>query len=279
MPSLHYHLRRQQQGLSLVELLVGLTIGLLTVTVAIGSLLISRQVAGAVNVATQLQQQAAQAFRIIGQQARQAGSVRLNLAFAKDSTQTIDSADPVAFEAPTDFAKKTDTVSGKAAPASGEYKLVLAYQNYAESLVDKALPASQFGDCLGQAPLDNIIRSSFKLSKAAGASSGELQCKGSDPSRPSQPVIANVADFQVRFIEQANAASGSPTMQYRTADTVASWPQVYAIEVCLEMEGAENLPDTETQYINCANKSVKRGSRLRMVFRNTYQIRSQGLPS
>lgn len=273
----HFPSRTQQQGLSLIELLVGLTIGLLTIAVAVGSLLISRQVANSVSEASQLQQQAADAFRIIGQQVRQAGSVRLNLAFAKDSTQTIDYADPVAFEMPAGFDKRADTVGGHTAPSASEYSLALAYQNYTEDLVGSAAAQSQLRDCLGQAPSSSIIRSGFVLDKTAGASSGELQCAGSSGQR--QALITNVADFKVRFIEQANATSGSPTMQYRTADTVVSWPEVYAVEICLEMEGAENLPDMGAQYVNCANQRVARGTRLRMVYRNTYQIRSQGLPS
>ena len=75
MRNLH-HIRhpQRQHGLSMIELLVGLTIGLLTISVAIGTLVISRQVSGTVNDASQLQQQAAQAFRSIGQQAHLLGS-------------------------------------------------------------------------------------------------------------------------------------------------------------------------------------------------------------
>ncbi|WP_159914344.1 PilW family protein [Pantoea sp. 18069] len=265
---------RHQRGMSMIELLVGLTIGLLTIAVAIGTLVISRQVSGTVNDASQLQLQAAQAFRSIGQQARQAGSVRLNLAIAKEDAQPVDAGDAVAFEVP----KGVTTVGGKSAPGQGEYQLVLGYQNYTEDLVGSATPQSQFRDCLGQAPSDSVIRSGFVLDKASGV----LRCAGSNDQI--QPVIANVADFRVRFIEQqANVTTGMPTMQYRTADSVAAdaWPRIHAVEVCLEMEGTENLPDTgaATQYVNCANQSVARGSRLRMVFRNTYQIRSQGRPS
>lgn len=274
-----YHLRhpQRQHGLSMIELLVGLTIGLLTISVAIGTLVISRQVSGTVNDASQLQQQAAQAFRSIGQQARQAGSVRLNLAIAKEGTQPIDPGDNVAFEVP----KGVTTVGGKSAPGKNEYQLVLGYQNYNENLVGSATQQSMFRDCLGQAPSAGALRSGFVLEKAAGATSGELRCAGTNDV--SQPVIANVADFRVRFVEQqANVATGLPTMQYRTAEAVAAdaWPRIYAVEICLEMEGTENQTDTgATQYVNCANQTVARGSRLRMVFRNTYQLRSQGRPS
>lgn len=258
----------------MIELLVGLTIGLMTIAVAIGTLMISRQVSGAVSEASQLQQQAAQAFRTIGQQARQAGSLRLNLAYAKDSSATVDLADPVAFEVATGVT----SVSDRRAPSATKEQLALAYQNYTENLVGSNTAQSQFRDCLGQAGGESVIRSSFWLEKAAGASNGELMCQGSTGTP--QPVIENVADFRVRFLEQAGSF-GSPTMRYRTADTLAAtdWPHVHAIEVCLEMEGNENLPASTAQYLNCANQSVARGNRLRMVLRNTYQIRSQGRPS
>ena len=257
----------------MIELLVGLTIGLMTIAVAIGTLMISRQVSGSVSEASQLQQQAAQAFRSIGQQARQAGSLRLNLAYAKNSTQEVDLADPVAFEVPTAMS----TVTGKDTPSTTQDQLTLAYQNYTERLTGSAALQSQLRDCLGLGKEGSVIRSGFSLDKKAGASSGELQCKGSDGT--TQPVIENVADFRVRFLEQAGSF-GSPTMRYRTADSLAAtdWPHIQAIEVCLEMEGNETLPESSAQYLNCANQSVARGTRLRMVLRNTYQIRSQGRP-
>lgn len=266
-------LLRRQRGLSMIELLVGLAIGLMTITVALGTLLISRQVSGSVSEASQLQQQAAQAFRSIGQQARQAGSLRLNLAYAKDSSQSVDLADPVAFELPTGVT----TVSGVDTPTSTQDQLTLAYQNYTENLVGSNVAQSQFRDCLGQAGSASVIRSGFSLDKAAGATSGELDCRGS--SGTAQPLIENVADFRVRFLQQGGSF-GSPNMRYRTAGTLTAtdWPQVQAIEVCLEMEGNENLPATTVPYLNCANQSVVRGQKLRMVFRNTYQIRSQGRP-
>lgn len=263
-----------QRGLTMVELLVGLAIGLMTIAVAIGTLVISRQVSGSVNEASQLQQQAAQAFRTIGQQARQAGSLRLNLAYAKDSSQSVDLADPVAFEVPTGVT----TVGGTDTPSGSADQLTLAYQNYTEDLVGSAAVQSQLRDCLGQAGAANVVRSGFSLDKPSGGSSGELDCRGSTGSP--QPIIENVADFRVRFLLQGGDL-GNPTMRYRTAGTLAAadWPHVQAIEVCLEMEGNENLPATTTPYLNCANQSVVRGQKLRMVLRNTYQIRSQGRPT
>lgn len=279
----HSHSRAWQQGLSLLEVLVGLVIGLLTITVALGTLLISRQLAGTVHDAAQLQQQASHALRTLGQQVRQAGSLRLSPAFAGDSAQPVDVGDPVAFEItreldphqPTPSIQAVHGAAHAGARADG-VALTLVHHNDTGHVTDSATAPLPLRDCLGQAPAGSLIRSVFSLHIAPGASSGELHCAGSHGLR--QALIANVADFRVRFIQQGSTLAGHPTLQYHTAATVDAWPQVQAVEVCLEMEGSQRLPDTGTRYVNCANESVARGSRLRLVLRNVYQIRSQGLP-
>ena len=64
-----------QRGVTLIELMVGITIGLLTVAVAMGALMVSRGISGTVSDASTIQQQAAYAMRVIGLQLRQAGSL------------------------------------------------------------------------------------------------------------------------------------------------------------------------------------------------------------
>ena len=90
--------RHHQSGATLIELMVGITIGLLTIAVAIGDLLVSRGVSTSVSDVTGLQEQASYAFRIIGQQLRQAGSIRLDLASNKPDGTAIVPEDVVAFE-------------------------------------------------------------------------------------------------------------------------------------------------------------------------------------
>ena len=72
-------INKNQRGVSLLELLVGIAIGLLVVAVAMGALMASRGLSGTVSDASTLQQQASYAFRIMGQQIRQAGGLYLNL--------------------------------------------------------------------------------------------------------------------------------------------------------------------------------------------------------
>src|SRR5690606_38077148 len=98
-----------QRGVTLIELLVGITIGLLTIAVAMGALMVSRGVSGTVSDSALIQQQASYAFRVIGQQLRQAGSVKLKLSAAKmieDETPPL-AGEAVAFE--TDYSDGTNT--------------------------------------------------------------------------------------------------------------------------------------------------------------------------
>lgn len=275
----------RQRGVSLIELMVGITIGLLTILVALGSLMVSRGVSGTVSEASQMQQQAAYAFRIIGQQIRQAGSVKLNLAFSKDATETVDAADLVAFE--TSFNGKADTISGNDSPSTTEYQLLVGYQNYQEASFPDSTLKSFFRDCLGQQPseqppLTTIIKSGFTLVKISGSTSGELKCAGSNngSNNNSQAIISQVADFKINYLVQGSSSSGTPTIKYATATEVGiNWQTVYGVEVCLELVGNEIITTAGATYRDCSWKQgdaeKDRGNKMRMVFKNTFQIRSQ----
>lgn len=258
--------------MTLIELLVGLSIGLMTIAVALGALVVARGVSGTVSDASQMQQQAAYALRIIGQQLRQAGSVRLNLAFGKDPNTAIDPADPVAFEA--DFNRATGTLG-----ADANFALMIGYQNYTEAVVGQADPQSLLRDCLGQQPSATVIASNFAFVKAAQAATGELQCTGA--AGVAQTILSNVADFQVRYFLQGGTGA-APTVRYATAaDVGTNWPAVIGVEVCFEIVGEERIDSAGATYRNCSWKTgdaeASMGNRMRMVFRNAYQLRSQGV--
>lgn len=281
---------QRQQGVTLIELLVGIAIGLLTIAVAMGALIASRGASGTITDASLLQQQASYAFRVIGQQARQAGSLQLNLAIENASP-----ADPITPEAAVAFTPNPDlystgktppttpTVSGKDSPASSEYKISFAYQNYAEPTVPAGTPASFFTDCLGKETSATTIQSQFVLVGNA------LLCNGFDPDVNS--LIRNVADFQVRYLMQGNAATGLPTVQAVTAATAAAdWRRVFGTEICLVLYGDEriSMPDGST-YVDCDGNpinmsntgtlSADRKNRMHMVFRSVFQLRSIGQPT
>ena len=266
---------KKQIGVTLIELMVGISIGLLTVMVALAALMTSRSITGTVSEASTLQQQAAYAFRVIGQQIRQAGSVELNLAFNKNPGDTIDILDKVAF-IPNEN-RSNVAIKGNESPGASEFSLELSYQNYSENLVKGS--GYLFQDCLGKIATasDSLIEGKFVFD----ATKGELHCK-SQSNTKKQAIIENVTDLQFSYLVQDKISTpGYPTIQNLKASEIAEnkWDTVFGIEVCLELSGKENIDTTGTQYTNCKGETKSRSNKLRMVFRNTFQIRSQGSPS
>ena len=272
-------LRTSQRGATLLELMVGITIGLLTVAVALGALMVSRGVSGTVSEASQLQQQASYAFRVIGQQLRQAGSRQLDPETAPDVHAKF--YEPIK-NVPVDFSGVTP-VSGKDNPGTGEYALEINYQNIREFTVLEPTDGEyQIRNCLQKKAEDSaknpdpMIVSKFKHN----ATDATLVCAGG--SGAAQPIIQNVKDFTIQYLTQATdgTPSAAPTYQYVSATTAGSgWLKVYAVQVCLELEGTERIDTAGAKYIKCDGSEVDRGNKLRMVFRNTYHIRNHAWPT
>ncbi|KRD48460.1 hypothetical protein ASE52_14015 [Acidovorax sp. Root275] len=280
-----------QRGATLVELLVGITIGLMTIAVAAGALMISRGVSGTVSDASQIQQQASYIFRIIGQQLRQAGSMRLDLAANKGPADPIDAADVVAFtpdETLHSVTASTPPISGKDSPTGSEYKLSVAYQNYAEPSFTSASNVSFFRDCLANAPTlpvapleQNVIQSQFVVQ------SNEFRCAGTGIG--SQALARNVADLQVNYLRQTDSNTGIPKIQTVNAAAIgAAWNTVYGADICVVLYGDEPIDmPAGSSYTGCDGAAVNmsgtgslptnRKNRLHLTFRTTYQLRSQGL--
>ena len=283
-----------QRGVTLLELMVGIAIGLLVVAVAMGAMMVSRGVTGTVSDASGIQQQGAYAMRLFGQQLRQAGSLRLHR-----NPGTVVAADlylaPVAFETQAtsatslysfDATKSEQIISGTAAPVT----LVVGYRRYTEPTFISATDVSPSRNCLG-GPADSSnherLESTFWVS-----SKNELRCAGNpNPALASpptdtdgQPVLQNVANFQVRYLVQNNTA-GNPTLSQVDASGVTNWAQVQAVEVCLVLYGAEamdlpagsNYTDCDGTAVDMSTLTGARARRMHVPFRNVFQLRSQGL--
>ena len=266
---------RMQAGLTLVELLVGIIIGLLVVGVAVAGLMASRGVSGTVSDATQLQQQASYAFRILGQQIRQAGSIELNLDAERSSGSTtpLAAGSKVGFE--VGYTQWNQIISGIDTPSSTDFALTVGYQNYFEDQVDASSTTTLFRDCLGQGgSLSSGVYP--RIINRFAVRDGALVCNGAAGN--TQPIIKNVSDFKVQYYVQTGAATGSPKLQKVNAAGVTQWADVVAVEVCLDLVGDRpvDLPVTST-YRNCADANVSYNGRIHQVFRNVFQLRSQGV--
>ncbi|MDZ4130770.1 MAG: prepilin-type N-terminal cleavage/methylation domain-containing protein [Hydrogenophaga sp.] len=204
-----------EAGVSLIELLVGLTIGALVSVAAVGSFGPTRSASATLGDSTRLQQDAAMAFRIIGHHFRQAGAMRL-----------------------VDFGPGLVTFNA-------------TFEGYGNALEPRALNGVDGGnnnpdvlqishdsevtlnavDCLGQnLPINVAIDNQFDLNLA----NQSLRCLGSGNAIPG-PLIAGVEDFQVRYGRRIN-----DNLQYQDASaawTATEWNSVESVIVCLRMAG------------------------------------------
>ena len=283
----------RQSGVTLIELMVGLAIGLLVVAVAMGALMVSRGISGTVSDASGIQQQGAYILRVLSQQLRQTGSLYLNPdPVGGNSTDVLS---PVAFEIMARASDVTQSFRQEDTLVGGDNTVTTRFRRYQDNvfLADNATSTTIGTDFLarncvgapGNSSTDQRVESTF----AFDSTTNELQCGGNGTA--AQPIAQNVAQFQVTYMVQTTDAAGNTTVQYvkgsdmPAAATDPKWRRVQGVQVCLVLYGSEpvDMP-AGSSYTDCAGTSVnmttltgERKNRMHLLFRNTYQLRSQGL--
>lgn len=262
---------KNQKGLTLIELMVALALGLLVVGVATTAMLGTRNVTSSVSDISGIQQQAAYVMRVFGTQLRQAGSLYLDLGLDA-ATGTGD------IEANTAFQLRGST---ETAITESNGTVTIRFTGYEEPTFDNAGPISR--NCLG-VPGTITAGETVTIESIFTLNGNNLRCQGNGANV--QPIAQNVANFQVRYLLQSNDAA-NPTMLYTNAAGVGNnnWSRVQGVEVCLVLFGndAIDLP-AGTSYTDCDGTAVNmttlagaRRNRMHYVFRNVFQLRSQGL--
>jgi type IV pilus assembly protein PilW len=241
--------KRQQMGVSLIELMIGIAIGMIVVVAAVGSLMYTRVSSSTVGDSTRLYQDASTAFRIIGNQIRQGGARRIQ--GAGGSTVQFNST-YVGFSTTT-----TTLVADGTEGASGATDTFRISRDI-EPVIDAR-------DCLGQSPAGANINNTFTVT------GGELQCLGSATGATTQAIAAGVEDLQVWY----GVRSGD-NLRYRVASAVASWDDVEVLMVCLRMAGdTTNNPGAAST--GCNGEAIANDGRIRRVFFRVFNIRNMGL--
>ena len=287
----------RQRGVTLIEMMVGLSIGLLVVAVAMGALIVSRGISGTVSDASGIQQQGAYILRVIGQQLRQTGSLYLNPDPAGGTSTDVLS--PVAFEIKADKVGSGNSFEQESTLAGASDTVTTGFRRYPDNVFMVAgteaaasTPATFGTDYLarncvgapGNSSTDQRVESIFAFDSAKN----ELQCGGNGAA--AQPIARNVAQFQVTYMVQTTDAVGSKVQFTKgsdmpTAATDPAWRRVQGVQVCLVLYGSEPIDmPAGSSYTDCAGTSVNmttltgdRKNRMHLLFRNTYQLRSQGL--
>jgi len=253
--------RACQGGVLLLELLVGLAVGMLVVTAATGLLLLSRGTTTTVTELSHLQQQGAHALRVIGRYVRQAGAQDLRA----DPASAYFSMAPKTMEGDMPVEAITGSEGSNGAPDA----LSVSHQRAS------GLPAGSESDCLGSIPKGAVITSSFRV---AGEN---LRCGNGVQS---YAMTGDVADFQLRY--RVATPAGTQSMTAAEVDSAALWTAVSAVDVCLDLQGsAQTQPESGSAYRGCRRDGAGRiaeaptAGRLHVVFRQLFALRvREGAP-
>ncbi|MGQ0711111.1 MAG: hypothetical protein ACT4NV_15350 [Rhodoferax sp.] len=272
---------KAQAGASLIELMVGITIGLLVVLAATSTIMVTRQGSTTVSDRYRLTAAGNNAMRNLANTLRQAGAMEL--------LQVGGVGTEVSFSdvANRGAANGVNIVSGTEGGA-GPDTLTVSFQHRVSR--DAALVITDVTrDCLGDAPdpvawgtsperIDNIYQMNgveLRCNGRAGVAGTEIsapQALVGDNTRPTDEIAA--MDFQVRYQVQNSLTGDTRLLTATDVPANGGWGAVNAVEVCLHLRGVQtNYPNAN--FNNCSGVSTANGGRLHQVFRNTFRLRSK----
>jgi type IV pilus assembly protein PilW len=238
----HVGAPRHQTGLTLVEIMISLTLGLI-VLLAVGSVYIgSRQTYRVQEDNARIQEAGKYALEVIGRSLRQAGADQEMTFVALDNSFTCPQHIPALPLEPVCTA-----ISGVDGGAGAD---TLTVQFYAgrEELDDDAAPGGWITrDCTGgQVPSGTLMTNIFNINGT------DLRCTGSVGGV--QSLVSNVTDLQVVYGINTDGDSFQSADRYlAVAPSVAQQPQVVTARVCVLIRSAnDGLTATPQRYLNCA---------------------------
>jgi len=295
--------RSLQRGMSLVEFMVGMTVGLIVVAAAVISLLGMRNSSRIMTSSAALEQQASLAMRQIGRQLSQAGAINAFLEGNDPnatpgtgvSTFTSVSDSPmVRFDTrPIGVSKEPESDSPIPLPTVAVFGIdgdpdatppesdTLAF-SYAQPN-----DGSHASNCSGKAA-DSLDSGNTQAGNAQRLVSTiavdnqthSLTCSGDpyDPAATAQPIVGNVAEMRVSYL--AVDGEGKVTYYKKAADVSAAgstnWSTITAVQICLEMVGERTQAAEQTLDEDCRGrtKQTVNDGRLHRIVRNTFYLRN-----
>jgi type IV pilus assembly protein PilW len=237
---------RLQQGTTLIEMLAGLTVGLLVTVTALTMLAFLQINASIQSDSFALQQRGDFALQAIGSQLRQAGAIEL---------QAAGQGDAVRFSS----AYSTTAVIGE----DGTTDTVQISHQYA--------PGAR--DCLGNEP--DPTQTGASVNSRFSVLSGQLRCMGSDTRSGNQVIADGVEDFQLRYGIRRPSALG-PQFREEDAQTIgARWNEVGEVRVCLQLVGDLRRRSTlSPAQRDCQGRALPLDGRSRSVVHASFSLRN-----
>lgn len=295
-----------QRGVTLVELMVSITIGLLIV-LFVSSLYLSSRSSYRVNDDnSRMQEEGRAAMFVLGRNLMQAGFGILTLSDSGAQLQKTAFEDIAVVEAGLGAFRACD--NGFTAPATQDFTCGAggkpAFEiSYMVDAYDGNIGAG--ADCNGQEVKYKLDKSKqfapgdtkrYTLNRFY-VQNGTLFCAGNGNATP-QPLLGNasdlsVVDMQLRYGVHTNGAlktSDDFKNGYKSVDAIMTtkaaveavsgqWKNVVRVEVCLELSGPNRVTPGNQTYVNCQGQSITAtDGKLHAVMNGVYTLRNNASP-
>lgn len=281
--------RRLQRGMSLIEILVSLVIGL----VVVGAVLVnysSTGLTGARNAAVgQMTEDAQLAFSLIARDLQMAGyseptAIAPPAVPGQPSTFARKYSGRSVFACANNFANAQAALAAATyednttcAAGAGSHSVVANFQATKDNTIVNA--ANVPTDCLGNAltPVAGGFYMSSNRYYVANSASGRPELHCAAPGQAGQPLIENVHTMRI-WLGEANAASPRNAVRYVTPDLVGDWGRVVSARICVLMRSAEPVLTSEDtdQYLDCTGTAATSPDRrLYRAFFSTVSFRNK----
>lgn len=246
--------RVQQRGISLIELMVGITIGMLVVLAATGTIVLNRVAGNTVSDTATVTSQASNVMRQLAFTLRQAG------AFELQPTQPTATAAEQVFNLADPNSPIPAVISGLNGASTAADEVTVNFANRAAAVTR---------DCLG----NQTTNVNANIPNRFYIDAPKLMCEGLT-GNAAQPMLQNIEDLQVLYLTESGAG-----WQWLNATQVAaatSWNRVVAAQICLQVRGDINHGSALVgNYTNCANAQTAHDRFYRLVVRQTVQLRNR----
>lgn len=269
-------LRRLQRGVTLIELMVGLTIGLLLVIIASAIYLYSKQSYSAATETSQMEENGRFALDLLSKYVQSAGFAMVDPnapgpALPLDGKLSGCDYGYANASAPTTL---TDLACRTATP-TGERRSASIFTRFETDVYASSAGRQQGFDCTNAAAAVKLlatgiqtyeVRSYFFVSKVTvqtpggTKSMGQLNCVSDATADTSgvagsvalqvQPLVPGIEQLAISYISKAGKKVDLPT-------TDAAWQDVAAVELCVLARTVQTAGnDSGTQYADCYGEAI-----------------------
>ncbi len=278
-----------QRGISLLELMVGITVGLLVTLAALGTVYMTKKASIVVSDSARLEQQANMVMNLIAEQVRQAGAINLEANLPPGVSSSNGMLVPVRYQ---DFAglngvgytSRKIVVKGKGSTTNYDSITFTYSQPIAGTAAGSFQGMAQ--NCAGEGAIQYPLASASPATQSAQVVS-ELRTKLSNPGPgfdlicvtpggTPQPLASNVAEFKVHYLRN----NGITARRLTATEVEASsegWAGIDGLDICLHLTGdaTKAAPAAPNAAIkNCAGNAIANDGKLHRVVRNVFQLRN-----